>query len=105
MYSWYDNIPNKKVKDFVDEKSKDSIYDNLFFVHVREPKDIELLKNMFDVCTTVFVERENDNVYNNHADTNIYDCEYEYIIENNDILDEFNKGCITLSDVLKKEYF
>ena len=105
LYSWYDNIPNKKVKDFVDKKSKDSMYDNLFFVHVREPQDIEMLKNMFNICTTLFVERVNDNAYNNHADTNIYDYEYKYIIENNNTLEDFNIGCMTLADVLKKEYF
>lgn len=109
---WRDKL--SKMKDFFElefklseseiikiiNSSKEDVGSNgfLFTVMIREPKQIEqtvgLINQLYsDVdCFTVFIDRNlADKSHDNHADANVSDYNYDFVIYNNEGLDEFKK--------------
>lgn len=103
----YANIPFWKVVDQVEEieeQEKDS--KSILFIDCREPDCIDEFKNYFDEAITVLVRRkitEEDN-YSNHADAQVLEYAYDYIIENNGTFCDLMESAITfIDDINKKE--
>lgn len=72
---------------------------NIFFVHSREPKEIQEFVDKFgDKCITLLVKR-NVEIPNNDSDMNVEKFNYDYIIENNDTIKELELKAI---DFIKK---
>jgi hypothetical protein len=57
------------------------------FFHVREPKEIEIFKesllNSPTPVFTILIQRNNNKVFSNDADSNVKNYRYDYIIDNN----------------------
>lgn len=75
---------------------------DLLFIDAREPKDIERIKQEFN-AESVLIHR--DEVINqelsNHADSNVYQTAYDYIIYNNADLNNLRESAIIfLEEVL-----
>lgn len=88
-------------EDFVD----DYFYDNfIVFVHAREAKDIDRLKEDFGAKALLIKRDEVDeNEQSNHADKAIDDYEYDYTITNNEGLEQLeDKARVFISLILDK---
>lgn len=73
------NIAIKNIKNFNNG-------DGLIFVHSREPKEIQRYVNYFDsnICHTLLVKNPNVSaILSNHADKNVEDYHYDFIVYNN----------------------
>ena len=77
---------------------------DLLFIDAREPKDIERIKQEFN-AKSILIHR--DEVVNqklsNHADSNVYETAYDYIIYNNADLNNLRESAIIfLEEVLRE---
>lgn len=88
-------------EDFVD----DYFYNNfIIFVHAREAKDINRLKEDFGAKTLLIKREEVDNnEQSNHADSAVGDYSYDYTITNNEGLEKLeDKARVFISLILDK---
>ena len=68
----------------------------IIFVHIRENIEIEKMVNYYgDLVTTLLIKRCGVKKYNNHADKDIENCGYDYIIENNGTLGDLKNSVET----------
>ena len=77
---------------------------DIMFIDAREPKDIERIKRDFN-AKSILVHR--DEVFgqeqSNHADSNVYETSYDYIIYNNADLNNLRESAIIfLEEVLRE---
>jgi hypothetical protein len=74
----------------------------IIFAHVREPEEIEKIKNEFgDRCMTVIVTRDGEgHIPDNHADQNVYDYIYDLYVENNGTKDDLADSAMKFVDTL-----
>ena len=105
----WNNVPFKKVVETIDAYSviaaEKGLYDNsVIFIHCREPKEIKKLVEEFDAITLLIRRDAAECVEQiNHADNEVLNYEYDYIIPNKGTLselraraEEFLRGCLEL---------
>jgi hypothetical protein len=86
----FNNGPLMDISKKIDEL--DSNQDWLIFVHIREPEEIYKIKNFTGLkdnhgeIVTLLIRRSNIEKFNNHADQEVEEYPYDYIIENNGTL-------------------
>jgi len=103
----YNSGPFQHVVDIVGSfiALYENIPDDCVFVTIiqsREPDEISKFVEYFkDYCKTILIERENDIDISNHADANVSDFAYDYILENNDTLESFYESCELIVEDLK----
>lgn len=84
------------------EKQKHN-YD-YFFVDMRDPDDIARLINLYPDTITILVKRGDKKDFDNHADSNVFNYFYDYVVENNGTKEELKTtaeylfDCIHLGD-------
>ena len=67
--------------DFVKKKLRG--YDIFFFVHCREPEEIQKFVDYYgNVATTLLITRRDVNEYENSSDKNVSNFNYDYVIKN-----------------------
>ena len=74
----------------------DSLADRVvLFVDVREPKEIQRLKEMYG-ATTLLIRRASaeSEETSNHADSDVFEYQYDVIIENNGTIDELREKAV-----------
>ena len=97
------NSMRNKVIEFLDSDSY------FLFLHIREPEEIERAKITFN-AKTILVKRDSvKQITSNMADANVYNYDYDIIINNNDGIEElkYKAFCLAkdfLENQLKKEY-
>ena len=108
LTEWGD-VPYKKIIEARDEFENVLGFYGLnpkkgvLFTHCREPQEIQKFKDR-DNAITVLIRRasvENNN-QSNHADANVFEYNYDYVIENNGTLDELKekaKGFLELISI------
>jgi KaiC/GvpD/RAD55 family RecA-like ATPase len=101
----WDDVPCKKVMEKVNTLcslgfAKD---DWILFVDCREPAEIQKLKEMFN-GTTVLVRRLGDEMTetSNHADANVFDYEYDYVVKNYGDLEILHQEADAFLEFLKE---
>lgn len=63
-------------------------------IHSREPDEISKFAEYFgETCKTVLIKRSNNVEISCHADANVDDYPYDYILENNGTPEKFYKTC------------
>lgn len=60
-------------------------YASCIFVHCREPKEIDKIKEEFDAIT-ILIKNDNVEIPNNYSDNHVENYEYDYVIDNNGTL-------------------
>lgn len=70
------------------KKFLNSEYDNIMFIHCREPENIETLTKTFKCKTILIVNINIDDITTNMADANVNNYEYDYYIDNSGTLDD-----------------
>ena len=80
----WDDVPFKKIVDYIDYVDSTGLDDWLVFVDCREPDEIQKLKERLN-ATTLLIRRESVENYesSNHADANVFNYEYDLTIWNN----------------------
>jgi hypothetical protein len=85
------------------ERKKD-LDKNIYFLHIREPKEIDKIKRKFEKnCITLLIRKDAvDFIPDNESDKNVEDYEYDFIIENSGKEDELTKEVKKFIKQLKK---
>ena len=79
--------PYRYIKDTVEQFNKDKQEKSILFIHSREPDEISRFVKSFG-CKTLFIKNENiKRVTSNHADSNVENYQYDYMIDNSGSLD------------------
>ena len=88
----YNDYPFKDIYQKVLLFKDSDVDDNeILFIHIREPEEIERAKNEFGAHTVLVV---NDNVlgiYSNHADGRVLEYDYDDVIDNSGTLEELER--------------
>lgn len=95
----YNNMPFNSMKDKVEEFMNG---DHTFlFLHIREPQEIEKAKIAFG-AKTVLVKRDSvEHITSNMADKNVFDYNYDFVVNNNGTLDELRNEAIKFINSIK----
>lgn len=108
LTTWND-IPMKKIHERIEyiqaafSDNEDLLDDVIIFVDVREPNEIQRIKDYYGAATLLVTRDEADRIpSNNHADNDVYNFEYDIIIENNGSLDDLYKSAETVLNWLLK---
>ena len=109
LLTHWNDVPFKKVFSWVQNccacSSLLGNFDNsVIFIHCREPKEIKKLVEEFDAITLLIRRDAAECVEQiNHADNEVLNYEYDYVIPNNGSLselraraEEFLRGCLEL---------
>lgn len=97
LEAWGD-VPNKKVEEYIDSVSiikKNCNFPSTVFVHAREPHNIQYYKDKYNAITVLVLNNHVEQVTSNHADMEVYDFAYDYIIDNNGDLEQLKESAET----------
>ena len=84
----YDNIPFKKVCEIV------KILNNkIIFIHCREPSEIDKLREELSAKTLLVRNKNINKIKTNHADDDVENYEYDYILNNDGTIEELFEEC------------
>lgn len=103
----YNDMPLNSMKDKFNEfLNSDS---NFLFLHIREPEEIEKAKKIFNAKTILIKRGAIEHITSNMADANVFNYDYDIIINNDKCLNEFRDKAFNLvkdfsKNQLKKEY-
>ena len=85
-------------------KDDDMIRNNLvFLIHSREPDDIERWVNENNARAILIRSETREQTWNNHADDDVFDCIYDYIVYNDGSLEEWKETAGEFINEVKKE--
>jgi len=68
--------------------------DSIIFIHCREPNEIEYLKSKIGATTLLITNNNTKNIVGNHADKNVFNFEYDYVVDNSGTLEDLEKSAI-----------
>lgn len=88
LMTQYNDYPFDVIKDAVLRFRKGTLYDVLL-IDIREPAEIERAKNEFKASTILIRRNSVQNITSNSADAGVFDYDYDYIIDNDGTLDDF----------------
>ena len=106
LTEWND-VPYKKIKEEYDnfnfelEQYDVSNHKAFLFVHCREPQEIQKFKDRLNAFT-VLIRRESveSNKQSNHADSEVFNFNYDAVIDNNGDLRELKEKAIGFVDLM-----
>lgn len=98
----YCDMPFKDLQEKVDEFNQDDKLMYLF-LHIREPEEIEKAKKNFN-AKTILVRRNSINkITSNMADANVENYHYDYYINNDSTLSDFERKAVNFIEMIEKE--
>lgn len=106
MLTQYDDIPFKDITSVV-EDFKNGRFDEaeVLFIDIREPEEIARAVEVFGAKTILMKNPKVEKITSNHADANIENYEYDYIIENDGTLEQLdNVAKMFVCDVICGEH-
>lgn len=89
MLTWYDDIPFKDIGGVVKDFNKGEYDADVLFIDIREPEEIARAAKEFGAKTILIRNPNVAKVESNHADANVENYNYDYIIENDGTLEQF----------------
>lgn len=91
MLTKYDDIPFRDVTSIVADFKSGLIDTDILLIDIREPEEIARAVETFG-AETILVRNPNvDNITSNHADRDVENYEYDYIIENDGTFEQLDK--------------
>lgn len=90
----YNDMPLKDMKDYVRFFMEDDNIPRIIFLHIREPEEIAKAINEFKEynAKSILVKRDSvKHITSNMADENVYNYEYDIVINNNGTLEELKE--------------
>ena len=106
MLTKYDDIPFKDMASIVADFNKNDIDTDVLLIDIREPDEIARAAKAFG-AETILIKNPNVNkIESNHADANVENYEYDYIIENNGTIKQLDKMAYLFAEqVIKHNCF
>ena len=89
LSSKYNNSPLTYMKNMYQECLKNPR--DLLFFHIREPKEIEEAKQVFNAKTLLIKNSNVKDIKTNEADANVENYEYDYVIDNSGDLNRLDQ--------------
>lgn len=86
----YNDSPFRDVASIVSDFKNNLIEDEILFIDMRDPKDIARAVEIFGAETILIRNPNVDKIETNHADANVENYEYDYIIENDGTLEQLD---------------
>ena len=86
----YNDSPFRDVLSVVTDFKNNLIEDEVLFIDMRDPKDIARAVEIFGAETILIRNPNVEKIESNHADANVEDYNYDYIIENNGTLEQLD---------------
>ena len=97
----WDDVPFKRVKRVAENYNSEAIsYDFdtdevLVFVHCREPEEIaKFVREMNAITLLIRREAIESNEQSNHSDAEVFNYNYDYVVENNGTLEELEESAV-----------
>lgn len=91
LTSEYNDLPFNCVRNMVELFNGMTSFDVLL-IDIREPEEIERAKQEFGAKTILIKNDRVPVIVSNMADANVFNYDYDYIIENNGTLEEFEEN-------------
>jgi len=92
---------SNEINEFLTTKCN-SYGNSILFVDSREPDELARFKDNFDCITVLITSNRVKHITTNMADANVYDFNYDYLIENNGSLQDLEDSASTfLSEIFK----
>lgn len=102
----YDDIPFKDITSIVTDFKNNYIETEVLLIDIREPEEIERAAETFGAETILIRNPNVKKIKSNHADANVEQYEYDYIIENDGTLEQLDKMAYLFSEqVIKHNCF
>ena len=86
----YNDSPFQDVSSVVDDFKNNLIEGEVLFIDMRDPKDIARAVKDFGAETILIRNPNVEKIESNHADANVEDYNYDYIIENDGTLEQLD---------------
>lgn len=90
LTSEYCDMPFKSMEKRVNKFLKDE-ESKLLFLHIREPEEITRAVKKFGAKTILVIRNTVKHITSNMADENVFNYNYDFVIENNGTIDELNE--------------
>lgn len=90
LTSEYCDMPFKSMEKRVNEFLKDE-ESKLLFLHIREPEEIARAVKEFGAKTILVIRNAVKHITSNIADENVFNYNYDFVIENNGTINELNE--------------
>lgn len=91
MLTKYDDIPFKDIMSIVNDFKNNNIETEVLLIDIREPEEIARAVKTFE-AETILIDNPNvEKIESNHADANVNNYEYDYIIENDGSLEQLDR--------------
>jgi hypothetical protein len=101
----YNDQPYNYIKNNINYFKRDDVPFNLMFIHIREPKEIDRVKNDFG-CKTLFIRNSNVKaITSNEADANVEKYDYDFVIENNEDLESLRLKAVEFTNEVCNEKY
>lgn len=96
----YSNHPFEYMKSEIDtfmstHHASEGFLDGVIFCHIREPEELQKMKDAFDCITLIIKNNRVEQVTSNMADAGVYNFIYDYYIENNGTVGELQESALT----------
>lgn len=89
----YSNLSEKYISKVIEE-AKTTQKVEVIFVHVREPEQIKKLKEEFNAVTLLIKNNRVKQIETNHADKDVENFNYNFVIENNGSIIELTEKAV-----------
>ena len=86
----YNDSPFRDVVSIIADFKNNLIEDEVLVIDMRDPKDITRAVTMFEAKTILIRNPRIEKIETNHADANVENYDYDYIIENNGTLEQLD---------------
>lgn len=87
----YDDIPFKDITSIVTDFKNNKIEAEVLLIDIREPEEIARAVETFGAETILVRKPDAKKIESNHADANVENYDYDYIIENDGTLEQLEK--------------
>ncbi len=87
----YDDIPFKDITSIVTDFKNNKIEAEVLLIDIREPEEIARAVKIFGAETILIKNPNVKKIESNHADADVENYEYDYIIKNNGTLEQLDK--------------
>jgi guanylate kinase len=93
LSSEYNDYSYQYIKSHIDKFKMDKSLGTIF-IHVREPEEIERIKQEFGAITLLIVNPNKQEIKTNMADANVMNYKYDYVIVNDGTLEDLENRAI-----------
>lgn len=100
----YNDAPFQDVVSLVADFKSGKLEADLLVIDMRDPKDIVRAVEIFGAKTLLIRNPRVKTIESNHADRDVEDLEYDYVIDNDGMLEELDENAKRFADILRGVY-